>query len=181
MAAARTKRTATIYVGQVHCHKAVPLAVNGRSCGRRLEPAAASGKPKVLLLTMSRCAALAEGLTGLGIEVVQAGSLRQAQRMLVNGLDVRAVLTDVALPDGDWRSVVNTVRARRANTEFVLLAPSDAAGLRRQAQHHGVYDVLTEPYSAGEAGCVIGGAVLKSYRRAAGISKFVTSPAVSAA
>lgn len=130
-----------------------------------------SPRPKVLLVTASKsCPALLEGLEALGIEILSVHNCSQARRMLEGRLDVRAVLTEVTLSDGDWQTVADAVAASSVNTEVVVLARSIDGKLRRDVMDSGAYDLLVAPYSRGEVGRVVGGAVLTGYRRFVGIS-----------
>ncbi len=121
--------------------------------------------------------ALLDGLAMLGIEIARASSCGQARRILAASRDVRVVVTDLALPDGNWRAVLDAIAANCVNTEMVVLAPSGKGGLRRHLRESGVYDLLAEPYRHGEVGRIVGGAVLTSYRRhLASLPRLSTEP-----
>ena len=143
---------------------------------QRTEPAApqAGGvtRPRVLLVMAGQGRSpLLKGLQALGIEIVQASNCSQARRILEARPDIRAVLVQVTLPDGDWRTVADTVAANCVNTEVVVLARFADETLRRDALESAAYDLLVEPYRHGDVGRVVGGAVLTSYRRHVGISE----------
>ncbi len=129
-------------------------------------------KPSVLLvMTSDGHSRLIGGLAELGIEIVRASNCGQARRVLATSRDVRAVVTDLTLADGNWRAVLEAVAANCVNTEIVVLAPSGNAKLRRHLRESGVYDLLAAPYLHGEVGRIVGGAVLTSYRRHVALSR----------
>ena|SRR5712692_3406586 len=140
------------------------------------------GRPIVLLVLASDGhSPLLDGLAALGIEIARAANCSQARRMLAASGDVRAVVTDLKLPDGNWRAVLDAIAANCVNTEMVVLAPSDArsgnAKLRRHLRESGVYDLLAGPFRHGEVGRVVGGAVLTGYRRHMALSRCKTQAA----
>ncbi|MBI3694604.1 MAG: hypothetical protein HY238_07155 [Acidobacteria bacterium] len=142
---------------------------------RHSEPAAPQSwevaRPTVLLVMCAEgSSSMLGGLEALGIEIVRVPNCTQARRILEECPDVRTVLTELTLPDGDWRTVVDVVAACCVNTEVVVLGRAVDARLRRHVLDSGAYDLLVEPCRPGEVGRVVGGAVLTSYRRYIGIS-----------
>lgn len=159
----------------------VPRALGKAIYDRQLIRPAASGessKPRVLLVMASDGhSPLLEGLAALGIEIARASSCSQARRILAASRDVRAVVTDLTLPDGNWRAVLDAIRANCVNTEMVIVAPSGKGGLRRHLRESGVYDLLAGSCRHGEVARIVGGAVLTSYRRHIALSRGHTQAA----
>src|SRR5688572_25947846 len=108
----------------------------------RVHPSNEPDRPRLLLVQAGKgSTALLEGLEGLGIEILQASSCRQARHVLATGPDVHVVLTDATLPDGDWGAIVSAVVANSANTEIVVLAASVHKRLRSDVLGRGGYDL----------------------------------------
>ena len=168
--------TPTPYQGPVHWEETQSSPIRVSIYDRqRSEPAAPKSgevtRPRVLLVMPYRGRSpLLEGLEALGIEIVRVPNCSLACRILEACPDVRAVLSEITLPDGNWRTVVDAVAANCVNTEVVVLARLVDATLRRHVLESPVYGLLVEPYSPGEVGRVVGGAVLTSYRRHIGLS-----------
>ena len=126
-----------------------------------------STRPKVLVVKASDDPpALLGGLEGLGIDVLRASNCQEARRMLATFPDVLVALTDLTLPDGNWRTVAHAVAERSTNAEIVAVGQSK---LRRSVMEDGAYDLLAEPYSRGDVLRVVGGAALTSLRRNIGV------------
>ena len=70
----------------------------------------------------------------------------EARRMLETQLLVQAVVTDTALPDGDWRRVVREC----PNIEVVVCSRLDDPTLWLDVLELGGYDVLVQPYQREE-------------------------------
>ena len=87
---------------------------------------------------------LLDVLESCGIEVVPAGNCNEARRMLETQIQV--VLTDRALPDGDWRAVLEIVAQDRANVQVVVCSRLGDHTLLIDVLEQGGYDVLVEPY-----------------------------------
>lgn len=111
-------------------------------------------------------------LDALGIGILRVGNSREALHILETRPDVQAVLTEVTLPDGDWRTVLEAVAANCISAEVIVLSRFPDARLRRTVLESPAYDLLAEPYTRGEVARIVGGAVLTSYRRYLGIEQW---------
>lgn len=126
-----------------------------------------SARPKVLLVKASDSPpALVGGLEGLGLDVLRASNCQEAKQMLATFPDVLVALTDLTLPDGNWRTVAHAVAETSAKAEIVAVGRSK---LRGSVVDSGAYDLLAEPYSRGEVLRVVGGAAWTSLRRSTGV------------
>ena len=68
------------------------------------------------------------------------------------------VLTDAALPDGDWRGVLQIVAQAGANIEVVVCSSLGDHKLWLDVLEQGAYDVLVEPYQHEEIQRIVEGA-----------------------
>jgi DNA-binding NtrC family response regulator len=71
--------------------------------------------------------------------VATHGELQQALRQYPN---VDVVLTDVTLPDGDWRAVLEAVNCQ---AEVIVYVPQPERAFYCEVIQNGAYDVLSEP------------------------------------
>ena len=158
--------------------KPISVIVCDRQRSEPTAPELAEGtRPRVLLVMASKSRSpLLEGLEALGIEIVRVHNCSQARQILEVCPDVRAVLTELTLPDGSWLSMADAVAANCVNTEVVVLARFVDARQQRHVLDTGIYDLLVEPFTPGEVARVVGGAVLTSHRRYVGISPPVSGP-----
>ena len=78
---------------------------------------------------------------------------------------VQVVLTDAALPDGDWREVLQIVAQAGINIEVVVCSRLGDHKLSMDVLEHGAYDVLVEPYECEEVRRIVETAADKSYMR----------------
>src|SRR2546425_11488238 len=77
-------------------------------------------QPKItamLIMSRERRLPLLEALESCGIDVLPVCNCNDARRMLETQPQVQVVLTDRALPDGDWREVPEIAAQRRAKGE----------------------------------------------------------------
>jgi DNA-binding NtrC family response regulator len=63
---------------------------------------------------------------------------------------VQVVVTDAALPDGDWRRVIEIVERGRRKIQVVVCSRLGDAKLWLDVLEEGGYDVLVEPYEREE-------------------------------
>src|SRR5712692_6906722 len=126
MPLANVQETGSSYEFRPLC-KTVYHPQRGSTQAASREPA----RPIVLLVLASDGhSPLLDGLAALGIEIARASDCHQARRMLAASRDVRAVVTELTLPDGNWRAVLDAIAANCVNTEMVVLAPSGSGKLR---------------------------------------------------
>ena len=125
-------------------------------------------EPKItvmLIMARERRLSLLETLEVSGIYVLPVCDCSEARRMLESQLQVQVVLTDRALPDGDWRAVLEIVAQERANVQVVVCSRLRDHQLVIDVLEQGAYDVLIEPYQREEIRRVLESAAARSYIR----------------
>ncbi len=78
-------------------------------------------------------------------EVLQAGDLTEA-RQLLSTRSVALVVTDVRLPDGDGRELLDVVRASQPEAEVILMTAYASVGAAVDAVKAGAFDYLAKPF-----------------------------------
>jgi DNA-binding NtrC family response regulator len=119
----------------------------------------------MLIMARERRLPLLEALESCGIDVLPVCDCSEARRMLEIQPEVQVVLTDVALPDGDWREVLQIVAHSCANIEVVVSSRLGDHKLWIDVLEQGAYDVLVEPYECEEVRRIVGAAAARSYKR----------------
>jgi two-component system, chemotaxis family, chemotaxis protein CheY len=141
--------------------------------------------PKIkvmLVMAQERRLPLLDVLESCGIEVVPACNCNEARRMLETQ-SVQTVVTDRALPDGDWRAVLEIVAQDRANVQVVVCSRLGDHTLLIDVLEQGAYDVLVEPYQREEVRRVLEAAAARSdvrYRPLARMTGYKTKAARAA-
>jgi two-component system, chemotaxis family, chemotaxis protein CheY len=110
-------------------------------------------QPKIttmLIMARERRLPLLEALESCGIDVLPVCDCSEARRMLEIQPQVQVVLTDAALPDGDWLRVLQIVAHAGANIEVVVCSRLGDHKLWMDVLEQGAYDVLVEPYQHDE-------------------------------
>ncbi len=118
-----------------------------------------SALPRVLLVeddaSIRRFVAMA--LEELPIELVEAGSLAEAEAVLAGG-PLRLVISDLMLPDGSGMALLQALAAdpvRRQGARLAAFSAGISAERRAQLEALGVDDVISKPASlAALEGCV---------------------------
>ena len=86
-------------------------------------------EPKItvmLIMARERRLSLLETLESCAIDVLPVCDCNEARRMLETQLQVKVVLTDRALPDGDWGAVLEIVAQQGlANVQVVVCSRLD--------------------------------------------------------
>jgi DNA-binding NtrC family response regulator len=118
----------------------------------------------MLVMAPERSLPLLAPLKSCGIEVLQVCDCNEARRMLETHPLVQAVVTDTALPDGDWRHMVEIVEGRE-KIEVVVCSRLGDPKLWLDVLEQGGYDVLVEPFEEEEAGRIVEAAAARSYIR----------------
>jgi DNA-binding NtrC family response regulator len=122
--------------------------------------------PKInalLVMAPERSLPLLEALESCGIDVLAVCDCSEARRMLETQPSVQVVLTDAALPDGDWRRVLEIVVRECANIEVVVCSRLGDPKLWLDVLEEGGYDVLVEPYQREEIQRIVEVAAARSY------------------
>jgi len=116
----------------------------------------------MLVMAPERSLPLLETLESCGIDVLAVCDCSEARRML-EIQPVQVVLTDTALPDGDWRRVLEIVERRRRKIQVVVCSRLSDPKLWLDVLEQGGYDVLIEPYQHEEVRRTVEVAAARSY------------------
>ena len=92
--------------------------------------------PRPRVLPLLRC------LEACSVEALWVATRRELQQALRQYPDVDVVLTDVTLPDGDWRGVLEEVNCR---AEVIVCVSQPERSFYCEVIQNGAYDVLSEP------------------------------------
>jgi DNA-binding NtrC family response regulator len=125
-------------------------------------------KPKIkamLVMARERHLPLLDALESCGIVVLPVCDCNEARRMLESQPAVQVVVTDTALPDGDWRRVLEIVVQGCVNIEVVVSLRLGEHALWMDVLEQGGYDVLIEPYQHEEVQRIVEAAAASSYMR----------------
>jgi DNA-binding NtrC family response regulator len=82
-----------------------------------------------------------------GVKVLWADSIKAATAMLDFAPIGTAIITELALRDGNWRDLVERVRHIRKSLPVVLVSPTSTSELWWDALDCGVDDILAAPLS----------------------------------
>lgn len=94
------------------------------------------------------------GLRGLNVE--WANSIKAATDLLDSTSKRTGIVTDLALADGNWRDLVEQVRAVSNSIPIVVVSPASTAELWWDALDCDVEDILWTPLSASRLCEVLG-------------------------
>jgi DNA-binding NtrC family response regulator len=83
-----------------------------------------------------------------GLKVEWANSIKAAADLLNPTLNRTGIVTDLALPDGNWRDLVEHVRAVSSSIPIVAVSSASTAELWWDALDCDVTDILSTPLSA---------------------------------
>jgi hypothetical protein len=104
----------------------------------------------MLVMARQRRASLLDALASCGIELLPVCDCNEARRMPDTQPAAQVVVTDTALPDGDWRRVLEMVVQGRGNIEVVVSLRLSGHTIWTDVLEHGGHEVLVEPYQHGE-------------------------------
>jgi DNA-binding NtrC family response regulator len=88
---------------------------------------------------------LSQMLHALPLAVDHVGTLRLARTQL-RTQDYDVILTDAALPDGNWLDVLHLVRETPREMKVVVTDPQADAHFWAEALNLGAYDLLAQPF-----------------------------------
>jgi two-component system, NtrC family, response regulator PilR len=88
---------------------------------------------------------LAEMLNALPLVLDHAETLEQARAKLQQE-EYDVVLTEAALPDGNWLDAMHLVRECPRELEVIVTDPQADAGFWAKALNLGAYDLLAQPF-----------------------------------
>jgi DNA-binding NtrC family response regulator len=120
----------------------------------------------MLVMDRERRLPLLDALESCGIEVLPVCDCNEARRMLETKPPVQVVITDSALPDGNWRRVLEIVAQECTNIEVVVSLRLGDSTLWLDVLEQGGYDVLVEPYQDEEIRRIVEAAVARSHAEA---------------
>jgi DNA-binding NtrC family response regulator len=124
---------------------------------------------------------LLEALESCSIDVLLVCNCNEGRRMLEIQPQVQVVLTDAALPDGDWRGVLQIVAQAGVNIEVVVCSRLGDQKLWLDVLEQGAYDVLVEPYDCEEVRRIVESAADKRYMRSLPLAQAIKPKAARAA
>lgn len=93
-------------------------------------------------------AAVEQELQARGLTLQWAGSIKGAAGLLTSAVDGAVVITELALPDGNWRDLVERIRGFERPVPIVLVTSASTAELWWDALECGVEDILGAPLRA---------------------------------
>jgi DNA-binding NtrC family response regulator len=105
-----------------------------------------SAKTVIMVGAKSPDPAIEKEMEARGIRLRWARSIRAAAVLLNSGPDRTVVVSELALRDGNWRDLVETVRCR--SIPVLLVSSTSTAELWWDALECGVEDILPSPLSA---------------------------------
>ena len=108
---------------------------------------------------------LLDTLHSCGVEVLAVSDCNEAVQTLDTQQQFQVVLTDAALPDGDWRRVLEIVERRRRKIQVVVCSRLGDPKLWLDVLEEGGYDVLVEPYRREEIQRIVKSAAARSHMR----------------
>ncbi|GEM_PF-3254671 len=117
----------------------------------------------LLVMARHRRTALLEALEECTTHVLAASNCMEAQSFLRSRLPFQVIVTDTALPDGDWKTVIDAAGACQ-HAEVVVAIPSTDARRSGEIYRCGA-DVLFEPFDRDDVRCTIQSAVNARYVR----------------
>jgi two-component system response regulator PilR (NtrC family) len=88
-------------------------------------------------------------LSDLPLAIDHADSLQRARAQLRQD-DYDVILTEAALPDGDWLDALHLARECPKDVEVIVTDPHADARLWSQALNLGAYDLIAQPFYAPE-------------------------------
>lgn len=88
---------------------------------------------------------LSHMLRDLPLTLDFAGSVQEARGHLHQN-EYQVVVTEAALPDGEWLDVLHLVRGCPHDPQVILASPHGDGRLWSEALNLGVYDLLAQPF-----------------------------------
>jgi DNA-binding response OmpR family regulator len=96
----------------------------------------------IFVSTRRPAAAIARGIEAHGLVMQWASSIEAAVGLLNAGRERTVVVTELAMPDGNWRDLVERIRCRGVLIPIVLATSSSTAELWWDALECGIDDIL---------------------------------------
>jgi two-component system response regulator HydG len=98
---------------------------------------------------------------GPHVRVVPAGNVKSAISAL-EAEQMRAVVCDLRLPDGDGLEVLRALHARSPAVPFILMTAYGTVGTAVQAMREGAYDYVTKPFDPDDLRAIVERAIAQS-------------------
>jgi len=102
----------------------------------------------IFVSTRSPAAAIARDIEAHGLVMQWVSSIEAAVGLLNAGREKTVVVTELAMPDGNWRDLVERIRCSGVLIPTVLVTSSSTAELWWDALECGVDDILPGPLTA---------------------------------
>ena len=96
----------------------------------------------IFVSTKSPAAAIARGIEAHGLVMQWANSIESAAGLINAGHENAVVVTELAMPDGNWRDLVERIRCIGVLVPIVLVTSSSTAELWWDALECGIDDIL---------------------------------------
>jgi len=104
-------------------------------------------KTTIVLCAARKVPGLENEMEARGIRVRWAPSITAAAALLDSASNGNAVITELALRDGNWRDLVERLRCIRKPIRIALVSPTRTSELWWDALECGVEDILLAPLS----------------------------------
>ena len=88
---------------------------------------------------------LSQMLHSLPLALDYVGTVQQARAQLRQS-DYEVILTEAALPDGNWLDVLHVARKHPAELEVIVTDPHADARFWSEALNLGAYDLVSQPF-----------------------------------
>ena len=117
--------------------------------------------PAVLLVMHSseRRSEFLSKMENVPVQLLAAGNCRDARALLRDHGNVRVVVTDTTLTDGNWCDVLNHVTRQDSLANVVVTSEVGDERLWSEVLWRGAYDLLLEPFETREVQQVMEGAL----------------------
>src|ERR1700751_1682725 len=102
----------------------------------------------IFVSTRSPAAAIARGIEAHGLVMQWVSSIEAGVGVLNGGREKTVVVTELAMPDGNWRDLVERIRWSGVLIPTVLVTSSSTSELWWDALECGVDDILPGPLTA---------------------------------
>jgi two-component system response regulator PilR (NtrC family) len=103
-------------------------------------------------------------LQGLPLILDRVDGMQQARAQLPQE-EYQVILTEAALPDGDWRDVLHLLRESPHEAQVIVTSLQADAALWAEALNLGIYDVLAQPFYEPEVRRILANACSHGERR----------------
>ena len=134
----------------------------------------------MLIMARERRLPLLEALESCGIDVLPVCNCNAARCVLETQLQMQVVLTDTALPDGDWRDALDIVGQARPNVQVIVCSRLADPSLWIDVLEWGAYDLLVQPYQCEEVRRILEAASARSYMRSLPLARAISHETTAA-